>query len=279
MVSVILPMYNSENTIVDALNSIKDQTAIESILEIIVINDGSTDNSLNIVEEYRRTWSSLPITVIDKPNGGVSSARNAGLREAKGKFIALLDSDDVWLPKKIELQLKVLHDNPDIDFLGCNNSGKPLKILWKKVDKLYKANIKDLCIKCFPSTPAAIFKRSLIDEIGYFDENQKYGEDMNYFNKICVDYNYYHLPEYLVYIGGGKPQFGYSGLSSNLKGMHYGNLKNIKELKDNKSISLGFYVFIYFFYWIKHFRRIIITNLRRKNNFISNLVLKYGKVW
>ena len=262
MISVIIPMYNSEGTIINALDSIKNQTAFDSILEVIVVNDGSTDNSLAVVKEYTNKNRSMPIYVIDKPNGGVSTARNAGMRIAKGKYIALLDSDDVWLTKKIELQLKTFEENPEIDFLGCNNSEKDLKILWKKINKLYRANIKDLCIKCFPSTPAAMFKRSIVDEIGYFDEVQKYGEDMNYFNKICVNYNYYHLPEYLVYIGGGKPQFGFSGLSANLREMHYGNLKNIKELKENKSITLTFYYLMYGYYWIKHFRRLVITKFR-----------------
>lgn len=262
MVSVIVPMYNSEYTIINALDSIKNQTALNSILEVIVVNDGSTDNSLTIVKEYADKNKSIPIYIIDKSNGGVSTARNAGMKIAKGKYIALLDSDDVWLPQKIELQLDVFEKNSEVDFLGCNNSEKDLKVLWKKIDTLYKANIKELCIKCFPSTPAAMFKRSIVEEIGYFDEMQKYGEDMNYFNKICVNYNYYHLPEYLVYIGNGKPQFGFSGLSANLKGMHYGNLKNIKELKENKSITLMFYYLMYSYYWIKHFRRVVITKFR-----------------
>ena len=70
------------------------------------------------------------------------------------------------------------------------------------------------------------------------------------------------MPEYLVDIGGGKPAFGYSGLSANLMGMHRGNLKNIKELKDTGAITKEFYFLMYNFYWIKHFRRVIITKIR-----------------
>lgn len=263
MISVIVPMYNSEKTIINALESIKNQTAFDKILEIIVINDGSTDKSLTILKKYAEDNIEMPIIIIDKENGGVSSARNVGMRIAKGEFIALLDSDDVWMPRKTELQLNTFIENPHIDFLGCNSSERDLKILWRKVNTLYKANIKDLCIKCFPSTPAAMFRKNIIDEIGYFDEKQGYGEDMNYFNKICVNYNYYHLPEYLVYIGGGKPQFGFSGLSANLQGMHEGNLKNISELREMGVITRKFYSIMYIFYWIKHFRRVTITHLRR----------------
>lgn len=179
--SVIIPMYNSENTITKTLDSVKEQTAYDRILEIIVVNDGSTDNSLNIVKEYILYNDDLPIILIDKLNGGVSSARNAGMRISRGEWIALLDSDDEWLSNKIEIQLKTIEKNPDIDFLGGNSNGLSLRIIFKKIDNLYKASVKDLCLKSFPVTPAAVFRRRIIDEIGYFDEEQKYAEDGNYF--------------------------------------------------------------------------------------------------
>lgn len=269
MVSVIVPMYNNESTIIKCLDSIINQTANNKILEVIVINDGSTDNSLEVVETYRKN-KKISIKVINKSNGGASSARNIGLKEAKGEYIALLDSDDVWLPTKIERQMEILESNKNIDFLGCDSDKEGIKILGKKIDYLHKANIKELCIKCFPSTPSSIFKKEIVYKIGYFDETQKYGEDMNYFNKICVNFEYYHLSEYLVYIGDGKPCFGHSGLSANLKEMHKGNLKNIKELKDSKNISVRFYILMYIFYWIKHFRRIIITKLRNAKSSTNN---------
>lgn len=263
MISVIIPMYNSSKTIETTLDSIKNQTEFNKILEIIIINDGSTDNSLEIVQEYSKKNNDMPIFIVNKSNGGVSSARNVGLKMAKGDLIALLDSDDVWFKNKIERQLIVMNENPDIDFLGCDSGKDGLKILNKKINYLHKANIKELCIKCFPSTPTVLFKRKIIEEIGYFDENKRYGEDMNYFNKICIKYNYYYLPEHLVDIGGGKPAFGHSGLSGNLRGMHYGHLDNIKELREGKYISLSFYYLMYNYYWIKYFRRIIITKLRK----------------
>lgn len=261
MVSVVIPMYNSRDTIARALNSIKDQTAFEQILEIIVVNDGSNDDSLNILTKYINEHRDMPIVIINKPNGGVSSARNAGLKIVKGDWIALLDSDDEWFSDKIRIQLEILNDNPNIDFLGCNASDKGLHILWRKISKLYKANIRDVTIKCFPPTPTAIFRKQIIDEIGLFDEVQKYGEDMNYFNKICLNYNYYHLPIQLVILNGGKSRALHTGLSNNLKGMHKGNVKNIIELRTEQKISISFYLFLRMFYWIKHIRRIVISKL------------------
>lgn len=263
-ISVVIPMYNSEKTIISTLNSVKNQTFFDYIKEIIVVNDGSKDNSLNLVEEYKVSNPTLPIIIIDTPNQGVSTARNKGMRASQGEWIALLDSDDQWLPEKLEIQIKAIMDVPDIDFLGGDINSKGLKILWKRIDRLYKASINDLCLKMFPQTSVAIFKRTIFDEIGGYDEKQKYAEDGNYFLKICNDYNYYHLPVQMVYFGEGKPEFGFSGLSANLKEMHLGNIKNIKELKGRHLISIKFYLFLRVFYYLKYIRRIIITKLNNR---------------
>lgn len=265
-ISVVIPMYNSEKTIISALNSIKNQTAVEQILEIIVVNDGSIDNSLKIVKKYSEDNKNIPIRIIDKPNGGVSSARNEGMKVAKGDWVALIDSDDEWLPKKIEIQMKTIQENSNIDFLGGDIDDKGLKILWKKINGLYKTSVKDVCLKMFPQTSAVIFKRSIFEEIGGYDENQSYAEDGNYFLKICANYNYYHLPIQMVYYGAGKPGFGFSGLSANLEKMYEGNVKNIKELKRNSIISSRFYAFLRVFYWAKYIRRIAITKFKIMKN-------------
>ena len=116
-ISVIIPMYNAGKTIVRALESVRNQTyKAQSYepLEIIVINDGSTDRSLQVVNRYMQEHPEMDITIIDKPNGGVSSARNAGFRQATGQWLALLDSDDQWLPNKMEVQMKILEEHPEI---------------------------------------------------------------------------------------------------------------------------------------------------------------------
>lgn len=261
-ISVVIPMYNSKDTIIGTLNSVKNQTAFDQILEIIVINDGSVDDSLILVKKYIENNKSLPMVLIDKSNGGVSAARNTGMKVAKGDWIALLDSDDEWLPQKIEIQIKTILENPEIDFLGGDIDDRGLKILWKRINGLYKADVKDICLKMFPQTSVAIFKKSIFAEIGGYDENQKYAEDGNYFVKICAYYNYYHLPIPMVCYGGGKPAFGFSGLSANLRKMYEGNIKNIQEYKRCSIISMKFYVFLRMFYWAKYIRRILITKLR-----------------
>ncbi|MEK3879583.1 glycosyltransferase family 2 protein [Paenibacillus sp. FSL M7-0420] len=262
-ISVIIPMYNSSKTIINTLDSVKNQTAFNEIFEIIVVNDGSLDNSLSIVEKYYEANSFMPIKIIDQSNSGVSVARNNGMKLAKGHWIALLDSDDDWLPNKIQMQIDIIKLNPKIDFLGGDIDDRGLQILFKRVKGLYKASIKDICLKMFPQTSAAIFKRSIFEEIGGYDEKQQYAEDGNYFLKICAAYNYYHYPIQMLSYGGGKPAFGFSGLSANLREMHLGNLKNIRELMENSLINKHFYLFLKLFYWGKYFRRILLTKIRK----------------
>lgn len=257
-ISVVIPMYNSEKTIIRALESIRRQTSTKYIKEVIVTNDGSTDLSLETVKRYQLNHPELKIKLFSQKNKGVSSTRNFCLKKSKGNWIALLDADDEWLPEKIEKQVKVLLNNPQIDFIGGKTNKKPLKILWKKIDTLHKANIKELCIKAFPQTSTVLFKRKIYEEIGGYDENMKYAEDMNYFMKICLAYNYYYLPEQLVIYDGGKKGFGQSGLSGNLKEMYIGNIKNLEKLKMHKNISVSFYFLMRLFYFIKHLRRLVI---------------------
>jgi glycosyltransferase involved in cell wall biosynthesis len=263
-ISVVIPLYNSEETIIEAVESVLNQTYLGKI-ELIIINDGSTDNSLKVVNSYILNNNISNIKIIDQVNGGVQKARNAGLRAATGEWIALLDSDDFWLPEKIEKQMKVLRENPHIDFLGCNRNNEETKILWRKKNSLSKINFKDLLIKMYPQTSTAIFKRSILTDIGFYDETLRYAEDADYWLRISLKKEMYFMPESLVITGQGKPSFGFSGLSANLRAMQEGNLqilyKNLKE----KNISPLEYSFFRVFYLIKYTRRMLITKLRRND--------------
>ena len=258
-ISVIIPVYNSEDTIIDALNSVKKQSAINSVVQILIIDDGSTDSSYELVNSFSKENIELPIEIIRQNNRGVSSARNEGLKRAKGNWIAFLDADDEWRVNRLSRQIEVIQANPDIDFLGAGYNEQPLNILGRKISNLYKANIYDLTLKYFPCTPSILMKRRIFEDIGGFDENWKYAEDGQYYTRICMHYNYYYLPEHLVDIGHGKRTFGEKGLSGNLKGMYEGNVNIIKELKNAQVISVSYYIFLRAFYLLKYIRRIIIT--------------------
>jgi glycosyltransferase involved in cell wall biosynthesis len=260
-ISVVIPMYNSSNTILNTLNSVKKQTVLP--YEVIIIDDGSTDNSANIVADFIITNQSLNFKLFKKTNGGVSSARNLGIKAANGDWISLLDSDDEWLPNKLERQIEIITKNSQIDFLGTNRNGEYFdRILWKKLNALTKISPKLLLVKFIFVVPTIIFKKEIISTIGYFDETQKYAEEGNYFIRIAQKFNCFLLNESLVITGGGKDHFGHSGLSGNLKEMEKGELRNMKYAYKLGIVNFFEYIVLVIFSILKFVRRLIIVKLR-----------------
>jgi glycosyltransferase involved in cell wall biosynthesis len=113
LVSVIIPAYKCENFISSAIESVLSQT-YENI-ELIVVDDGSPDNTASVTKQYLNR-----IHYIHQENGGVSKARNTGIRISKGEYVAFLDADDKWENNKLELQMKLFMDHPDVKFVFCS---------------------------------------------------------------------------------------------------------------------------------------------------------------
>lgn len=262
MISVVIPAYNSRDTICDCIDSVLGQTRQDLIKEIIVVNDGSTDDTAECIR--KKYFDNKKIELIEKENGGVSTARNKGIKVARGKWVALLDSDDIWLPNKIEEQWKQVEKHPEIQFIGCNRNQENLHYGTKVTDELYCLNLKQILIKMWPHTSTALIRRSVFKEVGLFNEKQKYAEDGEMWNRIAIRYPLYYIPQSLEIAGGNKVSFGVSGLSANLEAMYLGNVRNIKRLLKKKKITPGFYSFLRAFYWAKYIRRILITKHNQK---------------
>lgn len=257
-ISVVIPVFNAEKTILDSLLSVKNQNY--KPFEIVVIDDGSTDNSKFLIENFIRENPELSIIYQHQMNGGVSSARNKGLKLATGDWIALLDADDVWAKTKLNRQKEILDANKHIDFLGTTrNNERIFNVLWKKFGVLTKVGPKVLLIKSLFPTPTVIFRTDVINKIGLFHERQHYMEDSIYFVKIADKFNSYLLNESLVITGGGKAHFGESGLSANLSEMQRGNLKNLKTALELKIINTTEYYFLHAFSILKYYRRIYLA--------------------
>ena len=258
-ISVVIPMYNAEKTIETTLLSIVEQDAVEYIKEILVINDGSFDSSPKIVSDFSKKRSAL-VKLINKENGGVSSARNLGLAIAEGTWIAFCDSDDIWVKDKIRIQVEII-DKHQIDLLGGNYLDKPLRILSKEIKELHKASTKELCIKMFPQTSTIIMRKSIYGSIGGFDESMSYYEDGDYLLKIVAMYNYYYSPiRFVIY--GGERECGGTGLSANTQKMNEGSKLALYHTFKRKDISIWFYLIMRVFYVIKSVRRSLVL---RKN--------------
>ena len=260
MISVIIPLYNAAQSIEKALISVKNQEW-KGDFEIIVVNDGSTDDGKAIVENYKKSNPDQNIILLDQPNGGVSKARNTGLKFSTGEHIALLDADDEWMPQKTRWQMIYLEDiNLQIDFItSLWNDEKiifPYKINGE--NNLVEITLKKLMLKITGQTSTALFKRNVLDNTGFFDENQRYAEDANYWMRISEHNSMYLLPEKLVIAGNGKRGFGISGLSANLPEMEKGIQKNILEMYQSQRISYFQYVFYFVIsklkYWVRPFR-------------------------
>lgn len=230
LISCIVPMYNSSKTIIRALESIKNQNFIGKI-QIVVIDDGSSDNSLSVVENFININTDLWIDLIKKENGGVSTARNEGMQFAKGQYIAFLDSDDFWMPEKLQVQFDTMSANEHIDLLGCNADGNILnRYLGLKADRIILLSPFKYTIKTLLITSTVFFKKSIYDTIGGFDINMKYSEDMNYWLRIMERFNCYFLNESLVVMEHNDNMKHAGGLSNKLWEMQKGELFNIRSI-------------------------------------------------
>ena len=271
MISVIIPMYNAEQSIVMALDSVKNQTFPQEKFEIIIVNDGSTDKSAEIVENYIKENPQMNIILLNQNNGGVSKGRNTGLKISKGDYIALLDADDEWLLNKTERQISYFENNGlKIDFLATTRNNSKILFPYNIRNGLAEITFRKLLIRNEAQPSTVMFRKKVLKNTGYFDDNQRYAEDVNYWMKVSLKNKMYILDESLVIVGKGKRTFGVSGLSANLPEMAKGFKKNLKEMYILREISFLQYASFRLFYKAKYlfllFRTFYYNLNRRKNN-------------
>jgi glycosyltransferase involved in cell wall biosynthesis len=182
--SVIIPVYNSKCFVEKAINSVLKQ--VYANFELIIIDDGSTDNTLEIIKSF----ADSRLKVFCKSNGGVASARNYGLNEAVGRYIAFLDADDVWSDMHLQFAYDFFKSNTDIMWF-CNRQEIVKGINKFKASTYTNYSLLNFHRKGLPfisSSNITICKR-LIDYVGKFPEDCKYGEDTVYWYRIG-----YHEP-------------------------------------------------------------------------------------
>lgn len=107
MISIIVPVYNAASYLIETMENVRQQTFAD--WELLLVNDCSTDNSVDVIEKYKMEYPKLSIHLIEmEKNGGAAEARNAGIKAAKGQYIAFLDADDIWQKEKLEKELAFL---------------------------------------------------------------------------------------------------------------------------------------------------------------------------
>jgi len=170
LVSVITPVFNGATWLAESLDSALAQTC--SSLELIVVNDGSTDDSLAIALARARTDGR--IRVIDQANAGLPAARNRALKEARGAYLALLDADDAWLPNHLLLAMEAFEHDPDLGLVHANiervdshgiQIGIPRRNWSQDLDAFEALALRHEHVSC----PTAVFSRAALDMVGGFD--------------------------------------------------------------------------------------------------------------
>ena len=182
-VSVIIPTYNGACYICEAIDSVLAQTYQD--FEIIVIDDGSSDNTKDVLKK-----NGSKIKYIFQENKGVSAARNVGIKEAAGEYIALLDADDIWLPDKIALQVDFLEKNSAYGLIYSDayifDEKKILEKTLLQISGFWQGDVLEkLILKNFIPNLTVLVRRVCFDKIGLFDETLKYGEDHDRWLRIA----------------------------------------------------------------------------------------------
>jgi len=181
LVSIVVPMFNAQQTIAETLSSISEQTLRD--WELIVVDDGSTDSSPSMVEDFSDTCTNS-VRLIKTRNMGGASARNTGIGASRGEFVALLDSDDLWHPSKLTLQIDAMRATPTA--IGCGAGYEFLKHGHKRsAGRTFPwsspATLKWLVLEAYgPALNSTLMiKRSELEVLGGFDSSLLFAEDLD----------------------------------------------------------------------------------------------------
>ncbi len=198
-VSIIIPTYNRAKMLSRAIKSVLNQTFQD--FELIIVDDGSTDNTKEVVENFQKQDSRINYIWM-KNSGRPAKPRNIGIKNSKGKYIAFLDSDDEWMPEKLEKQI-ILFENSNINklgFVGCNILNIDTLKNFNKIYKMPRIRklFKHLLIRNFLMTPSILVKKSVIEDVGLFDENFEVADDWDMWIRISQKYDFDFVDEVLV---------------------------------------------------------------------------------
>ena len=228
-VSVIIPTFNRAYVLERAIASVLNQTYKN--FELIIVNDGSTDNTQALLEKYQEH------KVFHTQNHGVSRARNFALKYAQGEWIAFLDSDDEWLPDKLEKQINYIQENPNYllvhgDEIWVRNGVRvnPKSKHAKGGEDQFKASLK----LCAISPSVALIKRDLLVEFSGFRSDYPVCEDYDLWLKITQKYPIGYINEHLIKKYGGHTD----QLSQKFKAMDYFRIKSIDHILQNHELSI-----------------------------------------
>ncbi|MDD5680055.1 MAG: glycosyltransferase [Candidatus Omnitrophica bacterium] len=194
-ISVIIPTYNRANYICNAIDSVLAQTYKD--FEIIVVDDGSTDNTKEILRQYDDK-----IRYFYQDNRGVSVSRNKGMREANGEYVAFLDSDDIWMPNKLERQISYMDSNPDIGLTYSFARYYSKDENYEKIrPKSIAITIKDMIeTDAVLPTSTVMLRKKCLDCVGFFDESMFGMEDFDFWFRVAERFPINFISDIMVHV-------------------------------------------------------------------------------
>lgn len=267
-VSVVIPCYRCVRTVERAVASVAAQTVLP--MELILVDDGSMDETRPVLnalrDRYEPGWIKL---VLFEQNVGAASARNAGWDQASGRYIALLDADDSWHPRKIELQYKFMVSRPDIVLSG-HGYAQVDSVLTPALlgnAEFYQLPVLPILLKNPFVTPSYMFHRDLPLR---FLSGRRHVDDHLFLMQIATSgLGIAKTPLPLAFIY--KNMFGDAGLSADLWAMQRSELENYELLCREGRISRSTFLFFKVYSWVKFFRRVLIVRSRRFSRRLSAL--------
>ncbi len=200
LVSVIIPAYNAEKYVIEAIRSVLDQDY--QPIEVLLIDDGSEDSTVNLVKD-----NTPQVKIIQQANTGVAAARNTGLRYASGEFISFLDADDGWFSGKLTAQVNYLQQHPEVGLvfhkwfvwkpdgtgLYVKPQGLPVPVLGEINSLLSGWIYPQLLLDCVIHTSTVMMRREVAKVTGFFETTLINGEDYNYWIRVSRNYEIHQL--------------------------------------------------------------------------------------
>lgn len=193
-VSVIITAYNCEAFIADAIQSVLNQS--RAVDEIVVIDDGSIDATRRVIADF----ADQGIKFIQQQNMGASAARNKGIRETSGEYIAFLDADDIWLDNKIRLQVDYLNAHPKTALVSgfarrWNTTKGTVRVRGKIFPNIGSLRREMLVYNVIGNASMVMVRRSALQEIGLFKEDIHWGQDWELWQRLVARYDAAIIPE------------------------------------------------------------------------------------
>ena len=239
-VSVVVPTFNREQFIEKSVISALKQTKKPD--EIIVVDDGSTDQTWNVLKQLgfsKSTNKDISLRYIYQKNKGVSAARNLGIKASKYSFIALLDSDDIWLEQKLERQITELMQQKGNYRLSHTEEiwfRNGVRVNAKKKYSKSGGELFQKCLKlCCISPSSALIERSVFDDFGSFDESLLACEDYDFWLRYCAYEKVHFVDERLIIKNGGHSD----QLSSAHWGMDRYRIYALEKLLQDRNLNLS----------------------------------------